>query len=702
MSDTANFCNMCGQRLSVPQPEPVAVQPEFVPQPEPVQVQPEFVPQPEPVQEQPEFVPQPEPVQEQPEFVPQPEPVQEQPEFVPQPESVQEQPEFVPQPEPVQEQPEFVPQPEPVAVQPEFVPQPESDVLISQAQQPQYAPQNNEYMQQTQQQYPPQNNGYAQPMQAISNMPQQQPEGYYDGGVMPEVVRKKKKKSPKGKKKTGLVAIIAASVIAVVVLIAVIVVAVLGFTGKEKQGTDISKMPVFFRTRNNEINFVSKESNDVKSSGFENLGNLKVSHDGEIMMYGVGGSEFDLYYRNTKSKDSENVQVLIDEDVSEYEMSKDGSAVFYIKDDSIYRSNLKESTEYGKDVYDYVIDEAFKNVLFKNFDDELYFSDGRNEKLLDVDASAFGFVEDCDKVYWIANYDELYISETSKKASKQLVDDDVDEFIFLNGGKEVYYTKNDDLYYKSGKKSIKLLSDVYYIESCENTDGKHEYLAFDDDDGMYLLEGKKAIKLCDEYYNNLDENYRLICVYDDDDYEKEYYYRVGKKLHEVDMPENYSSLILGEKYVYYIDGVDNLMRCKIGFMGFDADRATVLAEDVGSYTFNVDNEKITYVWKNDNSLGIYDGKYREVCKNVQQLMYVEDKNMIFTQDDSGSASTICSFNGRKTTEISDNVVQNVVCAKDRIYYLTEDKELYISNGKKSTLISEDVVQLYPLWMYVQF
>ncbi len=676
MSDTANFCNMCGQRLSVPQPE-------AVPQPEPVAVQPEFVPQPEPVAVQPEFVPQPEPAAVQPEFVPQPEPVAVQPEFVP-------------QPEPVAVQPEFVPQPEPVAVQPE------PDVLISQAQHPQppYAPQNNEYMQQPQ--YIPQNNGYASPMYA-PNMPQQQPEGYYESGVMPEVVRKKKKKSTKGRKKAGLVAIIAASVIAVVVLIAVIVVAVGGLSGKKQQGPDISEIPVFFRTQDNEIKFVSKESNEVKSSGLENLSNLKVSDNGKIMMYGVGGSEFDLYYRITKAKDAEDAQVLIERGVSKYEMSGDGSAVFYIKNRRIYRSDLKKSIEYGKNVYEYVIDDDYRNVLFRNSDDELYFSDGSSEKMLGENVSSFSFVKDSNKVYWIEDYDELYISETSKKAQKELVDTDVDEFIFLNGGKEVYYTKNDDLYYKSGKKSVKLLSDVYYIESCENTDGRYEYFAFDDDDGMYLLEGKKAIKLCDEYYNNLDEDYRLISVYDDDDYEKEYYYRVGRKLYEVDMPDYYSSLILGEKYMYYIDGVDRLMRCQIGLRGFDIDKAKVLAEDVGSYTFNVDNEKITYVWGKDNSLGIYDGKYREVCNDVEQLMYLENKNMIFTQDASGSTSVICSFNGRKTIEISENVVQNVVCAKDRIYYLTDDKELYMSaNGKKSTLIARDVVQLYPLWMYVEF
>jgi hypothetical protein len=112
-----------------PVPEPVVVEPAPTPMPEPVVVEPAPTPVPEPVVVEPAPTPVPEPVVVEPTPTPVPEPVVVEPAPTPVPEPVVVEPTPTPVPEPVVVEPAPTPMPEPVVVDPPPAPVPEPVVV---------------------------------------------------------------------------------------------------------------------------------------------------------------------------------------------------------------------------------------------------------------------------------------------------------------------------------------------------------------------------------------------------------------------------------------------------------------------------------------------------------------------------------------------------------------------------------------------
>jgi len=662
-NDEVRFCTQCGFSFAaIPE-----ISVNNVTQPVP---QPEYQQQPMQYQQQSQPVPQPEYQQQPMQYQQQSQPVP-QPVYQEQPMQYQQQSQPVPQPvyqeQPMQYQQQNQPEPQPVYQQQPMQYQQQSQPVP----QPVYQEQPMQYQQQSQ----------------PAPQPQYAPNPNYGMPAGAPVKKRKAKKPAKINKK--LIAIIGIAVVAVAIVAVVLAVVFGGSNGSGKE-INYEKFPLLFVNSDDEAQFKTNGDNTVKTLGETDeipSNYLGITDDGKrIFFCEYNDSEYDLYYRDTSKKDGENASVLVEKGISEYEFSPDGKRVMFVKNGNLYASNLKKHEKLAKDVDYFSPSIDFKSAIYENEDGEVFYTNGKYDKKLADSGHAYFWDEDEILCYeFDSDYNQkISIVKTAENAKPLEIDSKIASFAAADDGKTFYYVKNDTLYYKkvSGT-AVEILEDVNYVTGDWDGEGKNTGIfAVDYDDSLYLLEGKTAHLLCEKFDEDYFGGHRIIVTYD----ENKAYYRNGKKMTEIDLPDDIDSIEITDNAVYYIDEDLNLMMCKISGNKLDFDKAKEITDDVEYYSVS-DDGKVLYINKEDNSFGIYDGKYTEVSNDYGYTVFKDGKKIVFIDDD----DTLCYFNGKKTVDLEEDVEDAVAYGTKYIYFTNDDGELYEAktNGKHK-LVAEDV------------
>ena len=244
----------------------------------------------------------------------------------------------------------------------------------------------------------------------------------------------------------------AAVVIIAAVLIAVFVIkpasksTVLYLKDEEISLTDLKKIETFELTDG-----LFEDEEDAYYTSYAAIYNTQASENGRYLFYPQEVTEdytFDLYMIDLKANNEKSSSaVKVASGISSYRISKDGSKVFYLDDEKLYYTDLNDKTKIDSDVEYFVINEDGTRLLYMDMDGKLYYSDskkGGEVEKLDSDVQVEHVSDDLSEIYYLKN-DTLYFLEIGDEKVK--IDSDVSDVTAVYDTGEVYYvqTESDEL-----------------------------------------------------------------------------------------------------------------------------------------------------------------------------------------------------------------------------------------------------------------
>lgn len=529
----------------------------------------------------------------------------------------------------------------------------------------------------------------------------------------PETTEKKSKK--------GLFLKIGIAAAAVIVLVVLILVGVNACGGKK---IDFAKTPLFYTTDGETFLLAAKDKEGkLVADEDDYAGRAMLSMDGKTLFFGMDADngEYDLYYRATSKKD-ESANVKIESGISWYIPTPDGKNVFYIKNDKLFKANLKnKAVQLGKDVDSDSIKIApdMNGVIYNNQDGEVFYSNGKYEiELSDNEEGANAFFSDNGKKIFIYEYEkaeepkdsdefdsyeeyyeyldnfdsstkyQLSICNVGKGKKPEKIADGVKDWTTLDNYSKIYVVNEDDelVLYKNGKESggviLEDVSEVYTY----GEEGKEEIFAktFKEDKeehettySLYYIDGVKYTELASDFHgtDTVDyENMKVFGVYEveynedkgETEYDYTYYVRNKNKVTEVDLSDEDDMLYVADDSVLYV------------------------IEDVDK-----DNGLGTLKKYNVTKNGL--GKEVEIADDVYEMAYLEASGNLAVV--SGKKQDELSvYNGKKLVQASDDLYGIAwSAAKNGTLYLREDynenKGTYTLSkfdGKKTVEVASDV------------
>ncbi len=434
-----------------------------------------------------------------------------------------------------------------------------------------------------------------------------------------------------------------------------------------------------------------------------------MTEDGKRIFYKEDG---DLVYKDTAGKkDSEKIA----SDITSFAVTANGKKVFYTKDGKLYSHNLKESTKIANDVSDFSINADGKTLIYiertESEDSEsgqvtveytLYRKIGNAEpiKVHTGENISPAFTSDDLSTVVFTSDGDLYI-QTGKK-EKVKVDSDVDStasYYYDDGS--FYYTVNveeekngdenvseddydysyseatKDLYFWTGKKSVKVAEDISYIISRASEKAAVVYAISEeeeDEDGYtkytytyHVATKEKTAEVSGDDVSNVtikkDGSAILIMrdVKDDENYGTLYESKVsGGKVKEAkkiadEVHTNYFSYMNGD-ICYYTDVKDGE-----GTLYLDGKK---IADDVktGSCTYRKQLDVVTYYTDyKDNTASLWfikGSKGKKIADDVStgSVTSTPAGNLLFLSEvNKKGEGTLSVFTGSKTVKVDEDV-----------------------------------------------
>ncbi len=173
---------------------------------------------------------------------------------------------------------------------------------------------------------------------------------------------------------------------------------------------------------------------------------VRTTEDGRYLFYpqDMEDETFDLYMIDLKANNSKSSSAFkVASDVSEYQISLDGKKVFYMEDDKLYFTDLKDKTKIDSDVEGFIISDDGTKLLYQDMDGKLYYSNsktGGDVEKLDSDASVQHVSSDLSKIWYLKD-DTLYYLEIGKDKVK--IDSKVSSVTAVYDTGKAYYVKAD-------------------------------------------------------------------------------------------------------------------------------------------------------------------------------------------------------------------------------------------------------------------
>lgn len=148
---------------------------------------------------------------------------------------------------------------------------------------------------------------------------------------------------------------------------------------------------------------------------------------------------FTLYYLDMNGKDAQPQKV--DSGVSFYRISTDGSKVAYVKNGTLYRSDLESEEKIAKDISGYFLaNDDLSRIGFVNTEGNVYlWQEGEEkEKIASNVSSIVHLAEDFSVLYYINDEHSLYKQEYGVEEKEKIASDVANAMYFASG--ELWYT----------------------------------------------------------------------------------------------------------------------------------------------------------------------------------------------------------------------------------------------------------------------
>lgn len=550
-----------------------------------------------------------------------------------------------------------------------------------------------------------------------------------------EIIEEEPKKDIK-----KLVSVIVAAVLVIVLVFAAYKLINGIFSSGE---ADREKMPLFYVTEDAKLNVLKADAKkpamitdddyleDV--TYYDGYEIVNVSEDGKKYCYIKEDDDGDkaLYFRQISDNKGKR-EVLIDKDVDDFIMDKNGSFVLYRDGDKLYYSNMKKSYRLAKDISGYILTENGKNVIYNKMDE-------------DSENYSYSFYIRGLK----ENDEEKKIVSGADSFMAYGIDEEGNEYVLDNGW---YYGQDGDLFYKkNGKEPQKVLSDINNLDFIGSTlfattsekitiendsDDSYSELEYLDEDyekdgiqinvyKLYKLDGAKAGKPVAENLYEVSFSSQVVKAFKEkvdgkkfksmEDLEDGLVYSILKAdaslvslgSVKIDDFEEYE-VSEDEKYLYAIADIDEetnagtLERYEIKSKEVSS-KAEKILENVSYFQVCKDIIRVTTEDGDNSILGIYkNGKYQKISDKEYSMVGVfPEENVFYFLDDydiDGQAGTLKKCDNGKVIEIAKNVYRSNIDFRsaNMFYYLAdydvdeESGELFVCKGKKSTKIADNV------------
>lgn len=474
---------------------------------------------------------------------------------------------------------------------------------------------------------------------------------------------------------------------------------------------------------------------------------IRITEDGKKLFYPdrVECDEYGwlekvtLYCRQINKPKQDPIK--IDSGITYYEINKDGTMVYYIKNENLYQHDLKDKEKIDGDVEVFRLSEDGKSLLYATRNEE---SDGSEsydmyllqngkdpEKILSSITDLEYSSPDFSLLVYVKN-DSLYVKRKDEDAVK--IDSDIRWVVDAYESGEIYYTKvnqefltywdviEDDIqdkdysdYYFEYLSSSSLyipLETLYYYNGEESVVIAENVLDWDFDCdsqavGVVRCYGGEIIpKLkLSEYVDSYPDIYDWF--YDELDKDIISYVVTGEKSAELDLGDIYSVRTNAAGTIMYV-GVDideegrycSLYKVVLSDDGIES---SDLLDDEVYWRLRLQEDSVIYFKEVNEGLGeLYrDGNHIDDDVASDYLVYIDQENMYYMKDYNydKDLGTLTYYDGKKTETVKDDVNQFVVAGDGSVLFLYDYNinrakgDLWILDGKKTTKLDEDVTAI---------
>lgn len=506
------------------------------------------------------------------------------------------------------------------------------------------------------------------------------------------------------------------------ILVIVLVSSLFGGEKAPNYGLYMKEDEVYFTNLNGKAgNMITKKD----------LEDYTISKDGKKLFFIDGKG--DLYYVNTPGKKE---ATKLDSKVSDFMVSENGKIVIYEKNGDLYKHNLKKEEKIAKDVNIQALSPDGKIIYYRNDDGDLICWKNGKEEEIDDDVYILYTSEDGKTIVY-TDGEDLFTKKVGKKAKEVATDIAGASNLNKDGGfyfwtypeadMEDYFDDDDvsgemnflsTLYYFNGSKAKKIADNVYV-----DTDYTATNASFNRTMIMYYQFGKVA-------EGELDYDELMDLMEDDMDYEEAMielltevsgkcnrYIGINGKAGKCKIEDEIYKLYLSSngKTMYALvdvdDGEGTLMKASVSgnkvksFKEVDTD---VAVNGVKGFLYTYANFGLSEIPDaNFSDLFVYFKDVKngegELCingKSAAEDVYTNGvvynpgkKTVMFYVDYKDGEGTLCMHNGKKLTEIAEDVSGYTVHRSGDVAFRSDYKDgeytLNLYTGKVK-VVAEDV------------
>ena len=449
-----------------------------------------------------------------------------------------------------------------------------------------------------------------------------------------------------------------------------------------------------------------------------------------------------LYYRyiNNPKKDA----VKIDSGVSYYEITKNGTMVYYLKNGNLYQHDMKEKSKIDSNVIGFLMSENGNTLLYaisieeddgsETFNVYLAHNGEEPEKILSGVSELEYSSPDLSMLVYEKN-ESLYVKYGDEDPVK--IASDVVSVIKVHETGEIYYTKQDQeefthwdfieddvpdtyyseyyseqlanytvsnpmktLYYYNGTESTMVAENVI---DWEYTDSKRAVLVYECYDGeelpkMTLSEYVEDSPSMYWWLRDEMEKNAVSCV------------AIGGTTEEIDVGTLYTAHLNDEGMILYVcadyDEEDACLSLYKLILGENSVESFDLMDDEVYTRLCFNNDSILYFKEVNDGLGeLYmDGNYIDDDVAASFPVTVQDGRVYYMQDYNydKDIGTFTYYDGKETVAVKDDVSKFFSTKSGDVLFLYDYNvnhhkgELWILDGKKVSKLDEEVA--YVVWV----
>lgn len=443
-------------------------------------------------------------------------------------------------------------------------------------------------------------------------------------------------------------------------------------------------------------------------------------------LFGGSKPDFALYYKGDElmySKLSGKPFEISDEETYSFQMTKDGSKLFYLEEGKLYVRNVKKAKadpqQLVKGINSYTITEDGSKVFYLK-DGALRWCDLKdNGEKIESDVSSYYVSKDGKTLFYITSEDgkdTLYRATMSgKKVKAEKVKSGYDisvEGITENFKTIVFAVEGEDsadLYTMTGKKDpVKVESDASVVSTVYDN-GSFYYAAIDMEEEEATLcfwNGKKGTEITKEVSDIVDwaaDAPVLVFEYVDeesDDYEVTYYVAVKGKMSELKLEDVLDIAVKpnGKELLAVADydeeeETGTVYKVAIGNTAKEPKKVNGV-EDVYSVEYTSDGKKTVFEADRDNGAFTLYVNGKKITDDVAGYFYNEESGMlVYGTDASDDGVTLWQVKGSKGKKINDDVFDLAFTPDGTLLYLCDldggEGDLYrTTNGEGKKIDSE--------------